>query len=134
MLVIKNSYLASIIFNSAPSNGQKLYFKDIPTLRDKTIVGVEAYSASDLAVTPDGNTSIADADADQITITLVDKNQNEFIFNMPVLNFNPRSQGGFIREISPAKVDFTRSYITVTDSTGIGANEAIAFTFYYHAR
>lgn len=134
MLVIKNSYLASIIFPAAPSNGQKLYFKDIPTLRDKIITGVEAYSASDLAVTPDGNSSIADADIDQITVTLVDVQQNEYIFNMPIINLNPRNQGGFIREISPNKVDFTRSYITVTDNTGISANEAVAFTFYYNAR
>jgi hypothetical protein len=41
MFVIKNSYLASINFPSAPGNGQKLFFNDIPVLRDKKITGME---------------------------------------------------------------------------------------------
>jgi hypothetical protein len=131
MFVIKNSYLASINFPSAPGNGQKLFFNDIPVLRDKKITGMEMLSAGDLAVSPNLNTVIADADADQIVITLVNKNNQEFIYQTPVLNYSPRNQNGLIRAICPTYIDFQRSYITVCDNTGISANEVVLFNFFY---
>jgi hypothetical protein len=131
MFVIKNSYLASIVFPSAPGNGQKLFFNDIPVLRGKKITGMEVYTAGDIAVNPNGSTVIADADADQIVITLTDIQSREFIYQAPILNYNPRNQNGLIRGICPSKVDLQRSYITVCDNTGISANEAICINFYY---
>lgn len=131
MFVIKNSYLAGIVFVAAPGNGQKLFFNDIPVLRGKKITGMEALSAGDLSVSPSLKTVIADADADQIVITLVNENKQEFIYQAPILNYQPRQQNGLIRAICPGVVDFQRSYITVCDNTGISANEEILFNFFY---
>ena len=131
MFVIKNSYLAAINFITAPGNGQKLFFNDIPVLRDKKITAVEVLTAGDLAVDPSLKTVIADADAEQVTITMVNKRNQEFVYNTPVLNFSPRNQNGIIRTISPTILDLQRSYILITDNTGISAGESICFNFYY---
>ena len=48
-LIIKASYLAEVQFGTgAPSNGQRVYFLDIPQLRDVKTVGLEAFCSNEM--------------------------------------------------------------------------------------
>lgn len=134
-LIITNSYLAEINFATAGAAGQRVYFKDIPTLTPRdgvtTIqtVGIEVISADELAVSPNGNTVIAAASLATITLTLTVQSK-EVCFQIPCNSLRTTNNGGLIRRFFNLPVNIVKSYVQVTQA-GIAGGQSVLFNFYY---
>lgn len=137
-LIITNSYLAEIQFATAGAAGQRVYFKDIPTLtpRDgKTIietVALQVFTQSDLTTSPNGNTVISDANLATLLLTLT-VGSRERCFLIPGSTLRSAINGGNIRRFYNLPINIVKSYVQVV-STGINANESVCFNFYYRER
>ena len=137
-LIITNSYLAEINFAQAGAAGQRVYFKDIPTLtpRDgKTVietVGLEVFSAAELTTSPNGATVISNANLSTIALTLT-VGSKERCFLIPCKSLQAVVNGGQIRRFFNLPVNIVKSYVQVV-SAGINAGESVCFNFYYRER
>lgn len=130
-LIIRNSYLAEIQFTLAPANNQRVQFLDIPQLRDVDIVGVEAFSASELTISPNGNTMIANLKGLLLTLCV---GSTEKFYQMPCYTLESPNQGGIIREFARIPITLTKSYVTIVDAATITQNYSVCFNFYYNQR
>jgi hypothetical protein len=137
-LIITNSYLAEIQFATAGAAGQRVYFKDIPTLtpRDgKTVietVALQVFTSSDLTTSPNGNTVISDANLSTLLLTLT-VGSRERCFLIPCNTLRSVINGGNIRRFYNLPINIVKSYVQVV-SAGINANESVCFNFYYRER
>lgn len=137
-LIITNSYLAEINFTVAAAAGQRVYFRDIPTLtpRDgKTVietVGLEAYCAPDLNTSPNSNPLISAANMATLLLTLT-VGSRERAFLVPINSLRSAIQGGFIRRFYNLPINIVKSYVQVV-AAGIAAGESVCFNFYYRER
>lgn len=137
-LIITNSYLAEINFTQAGAAGQRVYFKDIPTLtpRDgKTIietVGLEVYADVDLNTSPNGNPLITPAQLSTLLLTLT-VGSRERCYLIPCSTLRTVLQGGQIRRFYNLPVNIVKSYVQVV-AAGINANSSVCFNFYYRER
>ena len=135
-LITTHFYLAEIDFNTAPVAGDKIYFKDFPTLtpRDgKTkilTIAVDAWPQEVLLNSPNNIPSIPIAQAVGCTLTLAVES-NEYVYNMPVSNLVNAYSGGFVRRFNALPVNLAKSYVTVTQNALIAANTSLSFGFYY---
>lgn len=137
-LIITNSYLAEINFSQAGAAGQRVYFKDIPTLtpRDgKTVietVGLEVFTRDDLNTSPNGATMITSANLATLLLTLT-VGSRERCYLIPCNTLRSTLQGGFIRRFYNLPINIVKSYVQVVTS-GISAGESVCFNFYYRER
>lgn len=137
-LIITNSYLAEINFAQAGAAGQRVYFKDIPTLtpRDgKTVietVGLEVFTRDDLSASPNGATMITSANLATIALTLT-IGSREKCFLIPCNSLRTVVNGGIIRRFYNLPVNIVKSYVQVF-AAGIAAAESVCFNFYYRER
>ena len=135
-LIATHSYLTEIDFTADASAGDKIYFKDVPTLQPRDgltqilTLGVDVWTKEFLTATPNGINTIATADAANLTLTLAVES-NEYIYNLPVSNLITNNQGGFIRRFNALRVNISKSYVTVVKSGVILKDSAIAINFYY---
>lgn len=132
-LVAKRTQLVTAQFTGTPAVGRKYNFLDIPNLSRNNIMvyGFEAFSATQLSVTPDSLTVIDAADTDQITITLRDINKEEFVYQMPYYGAIRSLNGGFPIAIKPRIINLTDCYLQITATTGISTNEVGVLQLYY---
>lgn len=132
-LVVKRSQLVEAQIVGAPATGKRYQFTEIPNLSRNNVVlyGIEAYSATQLAVSPNNNTVIANAQIDQLCLTLVDNNNQELIYQLPYYSAIRSLNGGFPFLVKPFVLNLTRSYIQLTDSTGFSANQVALINIYY---
>jgi len=132
-LIIKRSQLVEAQFTGTPAAGKKYQFTDVPNISRNNIIiyGFEAFSATQLSVTPNNNTVIAAADTDQICITLVDDQNRERIYQLPYYTAIRSLNGGFVLMTQPFILNLTRSYVQLTDATGVSTNEVACINLYY---
>jgi hypothetical protein len=137
-LIITNSYLAEINFSVNAAAGQRVYFRDIPTLtpRDgKTVietVALDAFTSSDLSYSPNGNQIISDNNAATLLLTLT-VGSRERCFLVPVSTLRSAIQGGNIRRFYNLPINIVKSYVQVV-AGGITAGQSVCFNFYYRER
>ena len=137
-LIITNSYLAEIQFTQAGAAGQRVYFKDIPTLTPRdgktTIetVGLEVFTASDLNTSPNALPLISDANLATLLLTLT-VGSRERCYLIPCNTLRSVLQGGNIRRFYNLPINIVKSYVQVV-SPGIAANQSVCFNFYYRER
>lgn len=132
-LIIKRSQLVEAQFTGAPAAGKKYQFTEVPNISRNNIIiyGFEAFSAAQLSTTPNNNTVIAAADTDQICITLVDSDNRERIYQLPYYTAIRSLNGGFVLMTQPFILNLTRSYVQLTDATGVSTNEVACINLYY---
>jgi len=132
-IIIKNSQLVTATIEGTPTVNRRYKFNDIPNLSRNNIVlyGVEAYSASQLANTSDGQDVVALADTLGLTVTLKDNNQNEFIYQMPYYNLIRSENGGFVILIEPKIINLTDCYVQINNTLGLANGDQAVFNFYY---
>jgi len=132
-IIIKNSQLVTATIEGTPTVNRRYKFNDIPNLSRNNIVlyGIEAYSASQLTKTSDGQDVIALADTLGITVTLKDNNQNEFVYQMPYYNLIRNENGGFVILLEPKIINLTDCYIQINSVAGLATGDQAVFNFYY---
>jgi hypothetical protein len=132
-LIIKRSQLIEAQFTGTPATGKKYQFTEIPNISRNNIViyGFEAFTATQLAVTPNNNTVIASGVSDQLVVTLIDNDNKERVYQLPYYTAIRSLNGGFVLMVKPFILNLTRSYVQITSATGITANEVASINLYY---
>lgn len=132
-LIIKRSQLIEVQFSGTPAAGARYQFTEVPNISRNNILiyGFEAFSATQLAVTPNQNTVIAASVQDQLTLTLVDNNNNERIYQIPYYTAIRSLNGGFVLMVKPFVLNLTKSYAVLTNATGVNSGEVACLNLYY---
>ena len=132
-LIIKRSQLIEAQFTGTPAAGKKYQFTEIPNISRNNIIvyGFEAFTATQLAVTPNNNTVVGSGVSDQLVVTLIDSDNKERIYQLPYYTAIRSLNGGFVLMVKPFILNLTRSYVQITEATGINANEVASFNLYY---
>jgi hypothetical protein len=132
-LIIKRSQLIEAQFTGTPAAGKKYQFLEIPNISRNNIIvyGFEAFTAAQLAVTPNNNTVVASTTSDQMVVTLIDNDNKERIYQLPYYTAIRSLNGGFVLMVKPFILNLTRSYVQLTSTTGINANEVASLNLYY---
>lgn len=132
MRAITRSYLVELYFGTiAPGQGAQFTFQDYPELKEVFITGVEVVSADYLTLAPSGRTNTAAANLPGLVLNLLDTNTNIRIYNYPTFDLQPSNVGGFYRDFVPFRLNLVKSFVTVFQNIGIGANESLCFNFLY---
>lgn len=107
-------------------------FNFIPQLEGKEIYGIQSFSRTDLALSPNGATMVTRVGLADLTATfVVDDTQD--IFLIPVSDLNSPLQNGFIRMFKNKRFNLTKSFITIQSVATVANNEAVVFQFIYRA-
>lgn len=132
-LIIKRSQLIEAQFSGTPAAGKKYQFLEIPNISRNNIIvyGFEAFTAAQLAVTPNNNTVVASTTSDQMVITLIDNDNKERVYQLPYYTAIRSLNGGFVLMVKPFILNLTRSYVQITSTTGINSNEVASLNLYY---
>jgi hypothetical protein len=132
-LIIKRSQLVEAQIVGTPAAGKKYQFTDVPNISRNNILiyGFEVFTAAQLSTTPNNNTVIPSATSDQLVVTLIDNNNKELIYQLPYYTAIRSLNGGFVLMVKPFILNLTRSYIQLTDATGISENQVACINLYY---
>jgi len=132
-LIINRSQLIEAQFTGTPATGKKYQFTEIPNISRNNIViyGFEAFTATQLSVTPNNNTVVASGVSDQLVVTLIDNDNKERVYQLPYYTAIRSLNGGFVLMVKPFILNLTRSYVQITSATGISANEVASINLYY---
>ena len=130
-MIITNSYLVELNLPTI-SLGQRYTFLDVPQLRYNAVIidGLEAFTATQLATSPNNKTIIANNAAPNILMTLV-VNETEEIYQIPYYTLISSNNAGLIREFGNKRINLVKSYATIINVTGLNAGESLIFNFYY---
>ena len=132
-LIIKRSQLVEAQVVGTPAAGKKYQFTDVPNISRNNILiyGFEVFTAAQLSTTPNNNTVIPAATSDQLVVTLIDNSNKELIYQLPYYTAIRSLNGGFVLMVKPFILNLTRSYIQLTDATGISENQVACVNLYY---
>jgi len=132
-LIIKRSQLIEAQFTGTPATGKKYQFTEIPNISRNNIViyGFEAFTATQLSTTPNNNTVVASGVSDQLVVTLIDNDNKERVYQLPYYTAIRSLNGGFVLMVKPFILNLTRSYVQITDATGISSNQVASINLYY---
>ena len=132
-LIIKRSQLIEAQFTGTPATGKKYQFNEIPNISRNNIVvyGFEAFTATQLSTTPNNNTVVASGVSDQLVVTFIDNDNKERVYQLPYYTAIRSLNGGFVLMVKPFILNLTRSYVQITDATGISSNQVASFNLYY---
>lgn len=127
--IIEKSYLVEVNLGTVAVQKQ-VNFSFIPQLEGSTIYGIQSFSATQCALTPNGSTTVAAAGLASLTVTFVVGDTQE-IFLLPVADLNSPLIYGFIRMFNNKRLNLTKSYVTIQSTASVNNNEAILFNFIY---
>jgi hypothetical protein len=132
-LVIKRSQLVEAQITGTAAVGKRYQFTEVPNISRNNIIiyGFEAFTDAQLDVTPNNNNVIASTVSDQLCVTLVDNDNQERIYQLPYYTAIRSLNYGFVFRVKPFIMNLTRSYIQITNASGINANEVACLNLYY---
>lgn len=131
--IIKNAEYVEVVVPTGNTK-QTIYFPDLANLRNRPITGIEAYSATEQAVTTSGSTVVALANFHDATCTLY-FDGGEFIV-VPLLSL--RRVGGTtsfyqqIPQLAGQNIIWTKSYISMNATVANFAGKSFLFNVYYN--
>lgn len=127
--IIKNSYLVEVNLGTLAAQKQ-INFQFIPQLEGSFIYGIQAFSASDILVSPNGQNVPVTAGLASLTVTF-SVGDNQDIFLMPVSDLRSVNLAGFVRMFDNKKLNLTKSFVTINSVTNLNNNESVCFQFIY---
>jgi len=132
-LVIKRSQIVEFQVTGTPTTLKRYGALPIPNLQRNNIIlyGLECYTADQLSTSPSGNTLIPAGTQDQVVVTWVDTNKDQFIYNAPIYSLIRSNVGGFVTIYKPRVINLNDCYIQLTNATGISTNQVVLFNLYY---
>lgn len=118
--------------SSGEVGSKKFYLPDVPNLRGKTIIGVEAFSVTATPVTPTGNAIIAANPFSDSYLTITDNNKIERVRQIPMSTLLRANNNGNFCAVDDIMIDCQKSYIDYGDiANNLSANECFMLVFYY---
>lgn len=132
-LIIKRSQLIEAKIVGTPTTGKKYPFTQVPNISRNNIViyGFEAFTATQLAVTPNGTAVIPATAQANVIITFVDTDNVERIYQIPYYTLISSLNGGFIKMAKPFVLNLTKSFTQLVSTTNVTASDAISLNLYY---
>jgi hypothetical protein len=132
---ILNAEYVEVAIPASPK--QQNFFPDLPNLRNKPIMGIEAYSVLEQGVTNSGATVQAVADLVNASVTLY-FDGGEYIV-VPITSLRRINKGaaatyyGDIPNLAGQNIVWTKSYVTMTNAATLAnyANKSFLFNVYY---
>ena len=130
-LIIKRSQIVEAVITGTPAANVRYYFQNIPNLaaNNLRLYGLEGFSATQLATTPTGYTTVSTTTG--IVVTLRDTQKVEFLYQMPFYTTIRANNFGAYVILQPRTINLTDCYVTLTNVSGISASNSVAFNFYY---
>ena len=130
-LIIKRSQIVEFKLSGTLATGKRYYATDIPNLSRNNIVvyGVELFTTSQLTVTPTGNACVPSSTG--IVVTFRDNFKQEFMYQIPAYTLIRANNAGLIVLLKPRIINLTDCYVTLTDTSGLSANQSVACNLYY---
>lgn len=108
-----------------------LQFPDVPELRTGVeVVGIEAYTSTQLAATTSGVAMVTAGDAVKVALTLVDAS-TELIREIPLVSLISANNGGLWKEFVPFLVNWQRSKIAVTQAFAAATPSAVGISVFF---
>lgn len=123
--------------NIPASPKQQNFFPDLPNLRNKPIMGIEAYTALEQGVTNSGATVQAAADIINASVTLYFDGGEYIVVPMSSLRRINKGAGATyyadIPNLAGQNIVWTKSYVTMTNAATLAnyANKSFLFNVYY---
>ena len=129
MVVTQKYYSVEINFGSVlPAAGSNIPFPNVPQLQNALVYGIETFTASELATSQTGKTLVSTLTG----LLAVFYNKNYERINLyPTYNLNTIQRYGVIPEFEPFVIDWQKSFIKITNTTSLAANESVLFGFHY---
>lgn len=132
---IQNAEYVEVLIPSGNSK-QQIYFPDLPNLRNRPIMGIEAYAATEQAVSNSGNTVQALSDLPNASVTLY-YDGGEYIV-VPILSIRRVGNNGAntafygdIPALAGQNIVWTKSYVSMNASLANFAAKSFVFNVYY---
>ena len=118
------------------STKQSIFFPDLPNLRNRPIIGIEAYAATEQAVSNSGQTVQALSDLPNASVTLY-YDGGEYIV-VPILSLRRVGNNGAntaffgdIPALAGQNIVWTKSYVSMNASVASFAAKSFVFNVYY---
>lgn len=132
---IQNAEYVEVLIPSG-NNKQQIYFPDLPNLRNRPIMGIEAYAATEQAVSNSGATVQALSDLPNASVTLY-YDGGEYIV-VPILSIRRIGNNGAntafyndIPALAGQNIVWTKSYVSMNASLANFAAKSFVFNVYY---
>lgn len=129
------TYICEVQINNITPNNPVYPFPDLQTLLNKTIIGIEAYSAAQvpLAIQNLGAANYSAAAQTDAFIQLNDATNTALIDRHPVVNFNPQLNNGRIRVLDVRNIVWTNCKLYFATNASLAANTIAFFQIHYLA-
>ena len=125
----RTQQVVTIVPTGGGTAGSKIQIPVQPDLDGCLIVGFEAFTANQLASTPDRIAVIPAADAPQVSLTLNESSDKRF-YRMPYTSLVAALNFGIFRQCEPFQVDWQKSQFEV-GGLAITADRALVLVVQY---
>jgi len=118
------------------SSATRLYFPELPNLRNVHLMNIEATNKTILPFSVDNSPTINQNLFYNTFLTLIDYTGKEFVHQIPLIHLlyvtGATHYEQLIKQMSGQKVNWTKSYIEFSSNTNIAATlEVCPFSVYY---
>jgi hypothetical protein len=127
--ITKRSYLVELNLGTIGVQRQ-INFAFIPQLEGALIYGIQSFSISQVAASPNGSVVVSSAGLASLTVTFV-VGDTQDIYLLSVADLNSPLIAGFIRMFDNKKLNLTKSFVTIQSVANLNNNESVLFNFLY---
>jgi hypothetical protein len=127
--ITKRSYLVELNLGTIGVQRQ-INFAFIPQLEGALIYGIQSFSVSQVAASPNGSVVVSSAALASLTVTFV-VGDTQDIYLLSVADLNSPLIAGFIRMFDNKKLNLTKSFVTIQSVANLNNNESVLFNFLY---
>lgn len=130
--IIENTYLVEVNLGTVATQ-KRINFQFVPQLEGCEIYAIQSFSASDLALSPNGNNVVSTNGLSNCTVTFV-IGDDEKIYILPLSDLRSGNIYGFQRMFKNLKINLTKSYITIQSTGAVANNDSVLINFIYRQR
>lgn len=115
------------------SVGSQIIFPDNQIIRGQNIVvyGIESFTADQITSTPAGNTVVSSTGALGLILNFLDDKSINLVNQMPYYALNAATNSGVVREFKPFACVLQKSFVTITNATGLSVGQSAFFNLIY---
>lgn len=131
MQPIKRSQLITVTLPAGTAVGAKIFFPDIPELRDALVDGLETYVNTELATDLQGNGIVTTTELSYLAVSLVQESDRRAM-DFPAASLRASLYGGMFKEFTGWRLNWQKCYVQLVNGP-IGANNlSFALNVFYH--
>jgi hypothetical protein len=115
------------------SVGAQIVFPDNQIIRGQNIVvyGIESFTSDQITYTPSSNQVVSPTAALGLIINFLDDKSINLVNQMPYFALNAATNSGVVREFKPFQCVLTKSFVTITNNTGLTVGQSAFFNLIY---